>query len=153
MELKTSNDQGRGESQSSRFSKGKTSMTKKATRTMKEVFAPMKGKNQWDPIPVTYTELLPKLIDDGLIIPVHLVPLKPPFSRWYNINVRCDYHARIPGHSIEDCNTFKYKVQNLIKVGKLKIGESNRPAGVEDSFRAKTKVIRQKKKPPKEGKF
>ena len=68
MELETSNEQGRGKSQSSSFSKGKTSMTKQATRTMKEVSSPMKGKNQWDPIPVTYTELLPKLIDDGLIV-------------------------------------------------------------------------------------
>ena len=151
MELETSNKQRRGVSQSSSFSKGKTSVTKQATRTMKEVTAPMKEKNQWDPISITYTELLSKLIDGGLIVPVHLVPLRFPFSRWYNVNVRCNYHAGISGHSIEDCNTFKYKVQYFIKVGKLKIGESNGPVGVEDPSRVKTKMKRQKEEAPREG--
>ena len=46
-----------------------------------------KDKIQWDPIPITYAELLPKLIDKGFIVLVHLVPLKPPFPRWYIGNV------------------------------------------------------------------
>ena len=29
-----------------------------------------KRKDQWDPIPVTYTELLPKLIDNGSVVPI-----------------------------------------------------------------------------------
>ena len=58
-------------------------------------------KTQWDPIPITYTELLPKLINSGFIMPIHLVPLRPPFSRWYDVNVRCVYHVGIPSHSTE----------------------------------------------------
>ena len=125
-------------------------MTKQATRTMKEVSSPMKGKNQWDPIPVTYTELLLKLIDDGLIMLVHLVPLRPPFSRWYNVNTRCNYYVGIPGHSIKDYKTFKNKVQILIEEGKLKFEESSGPVRVEDLSRVKAKVKTQEKKALKE---
>ena len=46
-----------------------------------------KDKTQWDPIPITYTELLPNLIESGFIQPFYLAPLRPPFSRWYNANV------------------------------------------------------------------
>ena len=86
-------------------------------------------------------------------MPVHLAPLKPPFSKWYNVNVQCIYHVRIPGHSTEDCNAFKYKVQRLIKVGKLKFEKSNWLAGVEDLSREMVKVIRQEKEAPREASF
>ena len=78
-----------------------------------------KRKDQWDPIPITYTELLPKLIDSCHIEPIQARPCRPPFPKWYNVNIRCDYHSRVPGHSIEDCTIFKSKVQNLIEEGKL----------------------------------
>ena len=57
-----------------------------------------KNKPQWDPIPVTYTELLPKLVRMGHIKPIWLAPLTPPFPRWYNAHTRCDYHGGNPGH-------------------------------------------------------
>ena len=50
-----------------------------------------KDKPRWDPIPITYTELFPKLVKIGHIEPVYLVPLKPPFPKWYNAHTRCDY--------------------------------------------------------------
>ena len=108
-----------------------------------------KNKIQWDPIPITYTKLLPKLIDSGFIEPVYLAPLKHPFPKWYDIDAQCDYHAGIPGHSIENCNALN-KVQDLIKLGKLKFEESNGSAGVEDLFKAKVEMIRQEEKAPKE---
>ena len=39
-----------------------------------------KDKTQWDPIPITYTELFPKLIDIGHIEPLQLPPLSPHFQ-------------------------------------------------------------------------
>ena len=75
-------------------------------------------------------------------MPVHWVIFRPPFPRWYNANVRCDYHARNPGHSKENCNTLKRKVQSLIKDGKLKFEESDVPVGVEDPSKAKTEMGR-----------
>ena len=113
--------------------------------------ATAKGKTQWNPIPVTYTELLPKLIDGGLIVPVHRIPLKPPFRIWYNVNVRCDYHAEIPGHPTEDYNAFKYKVRDLIKEGKLNFKGSNGSAEVEDPFRTEADMTRQDKRKKPQG--
>ena len=87
---------------------------------------------------------------NGLIEPVYLAPLKHPFPRWYDANARCDYHTRIPDHSTENYNALKYKVQDLIKLGKLKLEESNESTGVEDLFEAKTEMIRQEEKAPRE---
>ena len=64
---------------------------KQATRIGDEVPTTAKGKTQWDPIPVTYTELLSKLIDGGFIVLVQWVPLRPPFPRWYDPNTHCDF--------------------------------------------------------------
>ena len=68
-----------------------------------------KDKTKWDLIPMIYTKLLPKLIDNGFIEPVYLAPLKCPFPRWYDIDARYDHHAGIPGHSTENCNALKYR--------------------------------------------
>ena len=76
--------------------------------------AARRRKNQWDPIPVTYVELLPKLVDSGFIMPIQARPRRPLFPKWYDVNIRCDYHSGVSGHSIEDCTIFKNKVQNLI---------------------------------------
>ena len=42
------------------------------------------------------------------------------------------------------------KVQDLIKLGKLKFEESNGPTGVEDLFEAKAEMIRREEKALKE---
>ena len=83
-------------------------------------------------------------------MPVHWVPLWPPFSKWYNTNVQCDYHAGNSSHLTENCNSLKREVQSLIKDGKLKFEESNGPVGVEDPSRAKTKMRRQEKEASRE---
>ena len=113
----------------------------------------VKGKIQWDPIPVTYTELFPKLVEIGHIEPFHLPPLTPPFSRWYNAHVRCDYHARNPGHSTENCTTLKRKVRDLIKDGKLKVEDLGRPIEAENLSRTKVEMPRQEEETPKEANF
>ena len=84
---------------------------------------------------------------------VQWVPLRPPFPRWYNANVRCDYHARNPGHSTETCSSLKREVQSLIKEGKLKFKESDGPVGVEDPSKAKTEMRRPEKEAPREASF
>ena len=78
------------------------------TRPQQEKFKP-------DPIPMTYTELYPKLIQDGLLSLVDIPPLQPPYLRWYNENVHCDYHLGNRGHSTKNCMTLKQRVQDLIK--------------------------------------
>ena len=83
-------------------------------------------------------------------MPFYLAPLRPPFLRWYNANVRCDYHARNPSQSTKNCSTLKREVQSLIKDGKLRFEESDGLVGVEDLSRAKTKMRRQEKEAPRE---
>ena len=105
----------------------------------------MRRKNQWDPIPVAYAELLSKLIDSGHIKPIQARSRRPPFPKWYDVNIRCDYHSRVPGHSIEDCTNFNNKVQNLIGEGKLKFENLDGPAEVKDPSRVKVEMPRQEK--------
>ena len=69
-----------------------------------------KDKPRWDPIPITYTELFPKLVEIGHIESIHLAPLRPPFPIWYNTHARCDYHARNLGLPTENCTALKHKV-------------------------------------------
>ena len=110
-----------------------------------------KDKIQQDPIPITYTELLPKLIESGFIAPFYLAPLRPPFPKWYNANNRCDYHVRNPGHSTENYSALKYKVQSLIKDGKLRFEESDELVRVENPSRTKTEMTRQDKRERPQG--
>ncbi|XP_052882192.1 uncharacterized protein LOC128290539 [Gossypium arboreum] len=77
-------------------------------------------KIQFTPIPVTYRELYQSLYNAHAIAPFHLKPLQPPYPKWYDANARCEYHAGIPRHSIENCTGFKKAVERLIKMGVVK---------------------------------
>ncbi|OMO69949.1 hypothetical protein CCACVL1_19181 [Corchorus capsularis] len=71
------------------------------------------------PIPCTYTELFPALVQQGLIafLPFSK-PMKNPGS-WYNTNSYCAYHSGTQGHSTENCLRLKEEVQRLIIEGEL----------------------------------
>ncbi|XP_052877301.1 uncharacterized protein LOC108471363 [Gossypium arboreum] len=75
---------------------------------------------QFTPIPVTYHELYQSLYDVHAIAPFHLKPLQPLYPKWYDANARCEYHAGISMHSIENCTGFKKVVERLIKIGVVK---------------------------------
>ena len=53
--------------------------------------------------------------------------MRPPYPRWYNENVRCDYHSGNRGHSTEDCIELKQRVQDLIKKGELTFEDEDIP--------------------------
>jgi len=72
---------------------------------------------------MTYTELLPNLISNGLVVVCPLKPLQPLYPKGYDANVKCDYHSGAVGHSTERCLSFKYKVQSLLDVGWLSFQE------------------------------
>ena len=109
-----------------------------------------KDKHRWDPIPITYAELLSKLIDNGSIMPIQGRPRQPSFPKWYDINTRCNYHSRVLGHSVEDCSALKNEVQNLIRDGRLKFEEPNGPVGLENPSRARVNMTRLKRETPKD---
>ena len=50
-----------------------------------------KDKTRSNPIPVTYIELLPKLLESQHIALSHAPHFKSLFPKWYNANVWCDY--------------------------------------------------------------
>lgn len=56
---------------------------------------------------MSYRELYQSLFDAHVISPFYVKPLQPPYPKWYDKNVQCDYHAGITGHSIENFPTFK----------------------------------------------
>ena len=83
-----------------------------------------------EPIPVTYTKLLPMLIQHQLLARVPITPMEPPYPRWYDANANCDYHYGVKGHSIENYLALKNQVQALknaeyVNFGYNKDGVSN----------------------------
>ena len=68
---------------------------------------------------MTYTELYPKLVQLGSLVPMDISPMQPPYPRWYTENARCDYHSDNRGHSTKDCTALKRRVHDLIKAGAL----------------------------------
>ncbi|RDX97806.1 hypothetical protein CR513_19380, partial [Mucuna pruriens] len=70
-------------------------------------------------IPMTYTELLPQLLEQKLVEIVPLKPLVPPYPRSYNPNAKCDYHGRVVSHATKRCWSLKHKVQDLLDGGLL----------------------------------
>ena len=49
--------------------------------------------------------------------------LQRPYPKWYDPGAKCVYHSGVPGHNIDSCIPFKYKVQHLISVGWLAFQE------------------------------
>ncbi|OMO62254.1 hypothetical protein CCACVL1_22930 [Corchorus capsularis] len=82
---------------------------------------PVKERVPIDPIPYTYTELLPQLLQQNLLerLPYSLPMPQDRRPRWYKENTHCDYHSGTEGHATEDCLRLKYAVQELVKAGKL----------------------------------
>ncbi|XP_020215417.1 uncharacterized protein LOC109799282 [Cajanus cajan] len=75
-------------------------------------------------IPMTYTELLPHLVQNALIEPLPIKHVQPPYPRGFDSNAKCEYHAGAIGHSTEKCWGLKHKVQDLIDAGLLSFKES-----------------------------
>ena len=68
---------------------------------------------EFTPIPVSYADLLPYLLDNSMVDVTPAKVHQPPFFRGYDSNTMCAYHGGAPGHSIEHCMTLKRKVQSL----------------------------------------
>ncbi|KAA3458110.1 hypothetical protein EPI10_012757 [Gossypium australe] len=88
---------------------------------------PNAKKLQFTPIYMTYGQLYQKLYDTHVVAPHYLQPLQPPYPKWYDANAQCEYHARIVGHSIENCLAFKRLVEKLIQMGVVKVNDTEHP--------------------------
>ena len=74
-----------------------------------------------------YTKLYPKLVQLGSLVSMDIPPMQPPYPRWYNENVCCDYHSGNRGHSTEDCTALKRRVHDLIKAEALAFDDDDVP--------------------------
>jgi hypothetical protein len=74
-----------------------------------------KRKNgHFDLVPVPYDQILPYLVQKGMVELKPLRPMVPPYPPFFYESAKCDYHAGSPGHNIENCRAFKSKVQELV---------------------------------------
>ncbi|KAI5389827.1 hypothetical protein KIW84_075220 [Lathyrus oleraceus] len=73
----------------------------------------------FDPIPMTYAELYPSLIERKLIPPRDPPPIPTNPQWWYKPELHCGYHSGAPGHDVENCYPLKTKVQDLVRSGIL----------------------------------
>ena len=69
---------------------------------------------------MSYTELLPLLIQNYGISVIPARPRRPLYAKKYDANAKCEYHGGVEGHSVENCTAFKDKVQSLINVNPAK---------------------------------
>lgn len=75
---------------------------------------PRRPPRKFDPISMSYGHLLAYLLRDSLVQLREAKAPPIPLSPGYDMNVSCEYHSGTPGHSIENYNVFKHKVQDLI---------------------------------------
>lgn len=84
--------------------------TQLAQREQKKMF-----DRKINPIPMSYRQISPYLVKDGLVELKPLRPLVAPLPQNYDPNARCDYHVGSPGHTFENCWGLKHKVQDLVE--------------------------------------
>ena len=79
---------------------------------------------EFTPIPVSYADLLPYLLDNSMAAITPTKVHQPPFLREYDSNATCACHGEASGRSLEHCRALKRKVQGLIDAGWLKFEEN-----------------------------
>jgi hypothetical protein len=73
----------------------------------------------FDPIPTSYAELYPSLLERNLITPRDPPPIPVNPRWWYRPEQHCVYHSGAPGHDVDSCFQLKMKVQDLVRSGIL----------------------------------
>ncbi|KAF1868276.1 hypothetical protein Lal_00018797 [Lupinus albus] len=73
-----------------------------------------KRKSLYDPIPMSYAELLPQIFQRSLLTSISSKKVDPPYPQGFNPDASCEYHIGAIGHFTEDCDQLKSEVQYLI---------------------------------------
>lgn len=63
---------------------------------------------------MTYTQILPYLLQRVLVEIRPLAPPPTPPPRGYDANARCDFHVGSLGHTTEKCLSLNFKVQDFL---------------------------------------
>ncbi|WJX57044.1 hypothetical protein P8452_42642 [Trifolium repens] len=80
---------------------------------------------QFDPIPMSYAELLPTLIEKNLVQTRAPPPVPAKLPWWYKPDLSCVFHQGASGHDVERCLVLKSEVQRLIKDNILSFKDQN----------------------------
>ena len=72
---------------------------------------------------MSYTELLPILIQNYGIFVILVRLRRSLYPKKYDVNAKCEYYGGVGGHSMENCTAFKDKVQSLINADPIKFRE------------------------------
>ena len=77
------------------------------------------------PLPAPPSLIYRQLLAAGRMQPVPPPPpLQPPYPSYHNPNAFCEYHSGAPGHTIDNCNLLKRKLQWMIHEGQLTFSTS-----------------------------
>ncbi|KAK4729946.1 hypothetical protein R3W88_022934 [Solanum pinnatisectum] len=82
--------------------------------------------NNFTPIGESYTNVFEKLKRLNMI---ELIPQNymDPHAKGFNPTIRCAYHSDTPGHSIEDCQNLRRKVEELIQTKRILVQNDDPP--------------------------
>ncbi|XP_058733066.1 uncharacterized protein LOC131604652 [Vicia villosa] len=87
----------------------------------------------FDPIPMTYAQVLPYLLDLKLVqLRTLATPAKLP-ANW-DANARCEFHYGAPGHNIKNCKALKHQIQNLIDSKDIEFTPTQGPNVVQNTM-------------------
>src|ERR1043165_599382 len=81
--------------------------------------------SQFDPIPMTYTELYLALIERNLVQTRSPPPIPDKLPWWYKADMSCPFHQGAPGHDLEHCIALKAEVQRLVRANLLSFRNAN----------------------------
>jgi hypothetical protein len=85
----------------------------------------VKRTPKFDPTPMTYSELLPTLLEKNLVQTRAPPKVLATLPRWYRSDHFCAFHQGAPGHDIERCYALKAEVQKLTRANILSIKDQN----------------------------
>jgi len=77
------------------------------------------SRMQFDPIPMTYAELLPILLKENLVQTRESPHVPNELLIWYQSDLSYAFHQVAPDHDIEHCFSLKIEVQKLIEANIL----------------------------------
>ncbi|XP_050889426.1 uncharacterized protein LOC127094663 [Lathyrus oleraceus] len=75
---------------------------------------PRRQERRLDPLPMSCSQLLNHLLNCSLIKLREAKPPPSPLPPGYDANARCEFHTGAPDHTLDNCKTFRYKVQDLL---------------------------------------
>lgn len=74
-----------------------------------------KNNAHLDPIPKSYGQVLPYLINNSLVFPNPLKVFPSSISHGYDSNIKCGFHVEPMGHSIDNYEALKARFHKFIE--------------------------------------